>query len=206
MSRLKNRLAALVVIALPLACASQPPPKPAPVVDDVPPQATPYDASIAIKAVGTEGYNVADLTAVVRDAIARTSGLLAIDELTLKAVLAACEAPPCDDDTLTRYQHAELVVTSAVARIGDHDRASIVVTQGMREAARADAVAPDAPRALTRAAYEAGRLLRMRIERGDIELRGLQVRRERAESHIGPNRSGPHGAGETRGGSMAGSM
>ena len=117
-------------------------------------------APAAVRMVDAPGLNVEDLTARVREAVARTSGLEAVDELSVRRELAACTEAPCPDEVAVRFRDARYLVAATVSRVGPTFLASVRVQEGARELARANAEDPDARRAIAKAGFAAGALLR----------------------------------------------
>lgn len=127
-------------------------------------------APAAVRMVDAPGLNVEDLTARVRDALARTSGVDAVDELSVRRELAACTEAPCPDEVAVRFRDAQFVVASTVSRLGSTFLASVRVQQGAREVARANAEDADARKAVAKAGWAAGALLRrVLIDSGVVE-------------------------------------
>ena len=132
-----------------------------PTPGDEPAATTPLDAPpAAVRVVDAPGLNVEDLTARVRDALARTSGLVAVDELSVRRELQACTVAPCPDEQAVRFRDARYLVASSVSRLGATFLASVRVQEGARELARANAEDPDARRAIAKAGMAAGASLR----------------------------------------------
>ncbi|MBI1947049.1 MAG: hypothetical protein HYS27_15235 [Deltaproteobacteria bacterium] len=125
------------------------------------PSTTPLDAPpAAVRVVDAPGLNVEDLTARVRDALARDSGLEVVDELSVRRELAACTEAPCPDELAVRFRDARYLVASSVSRLGSTFLASVRVQDGPKEIARANAEDPDARVAAAKAGAAAGAQVR----------------------------------------------
>ena len=159
--------AACVVVALvagAAACATTADAGAAAEVVDAPPAASPIAAPpMAVRASDAPGYNIGDLTATLRDAVARTSGVVAVDELSVKNELASCVETPCPTEMQDRFKQADLVVTSAVSRVGDLFLARVEVHRGLQNLVRVNASGTDARRALEDAGWKAGASLREQL-------------------------------------------
>lgn len=117
-------------------------------------------APAAVRMVDAPGLNVEDLTARVREAVARTSGLEVVDELSVRRELAACTEAPCPEEVAVRYRDARYLVATTVSRVGATFLSSVRVQEGATELARANAEDPDARRAVAKAGWAVGAVLR----------------------------------------------
>jgi hypothetical protein len=144
------------------ACATTPAP-PAQSVH-APPAADPLARpALAVRISDAPGYNIGDLTATLRDAVARTSGVVAVDEISVKNELAACVEMPCATAMQDQFKDADLVVTSAVSRVGDVFLARVEVNKGIQSMVRVNATSNDARAALEDAGWQAGAALRKKL-------------------------------------------
>jgi hypothetical protein len=139
---------------------------------NLPPKAAAIDAPpAAVRTVDAPGLNVEDLTARLRDAMSITGGVIFVDELSVRAELAACTEAPCPEVVADKYRSATFVVSSSVSKVGAVFLASVRVQEGARELSRATAQASDARLALENAGYEAGTKLRAAlVSRGAAEI------------------------------------
>ena len=125
-----------------------------------PPAAALPGITVAISMPEAPGYNVEDLSARVRVAVQRGSGLVAVDAMSVQAELGACTVAPCPDALAIQYRDARYICASSLSRIGDVFIVSVRVQRGIQEVARANAEDKDARIAVMRAAYAAGQALR----------------------------------------------
>jgi hypothetical protein len=157
-------LVAIIAATLAVACATSKPsvdqadavaalPKPSAL--DAPPA--------AVSIPDAPGLNVEDLAARLRDAVASTSGVDVVDELSVRRELAACVEAPCPDVVAEKFRRAAFVVASSVSRLGDVYLATVRVQRGAEEIARTSAQASDARASLESAGREAGALLRKKL-------------------------------------------
>lgn len=114
----------------------------------------------AVRTPDAPGLNVEDLSARLRDAVQGSSGVLTVDELSVRAELAACVEAPCPEVVAARYRDAVFMVGSSVSRVGDVFLATVRVQRGAREIARATAQDADPRRSLEAAGRDAGASLR----------------------------------------------
>ena len=158
--------AALAVFAVASACATT---TAAPAAAaDAPPAAPPLSSSpVAVRAADAPGYNIGDLTATLRDAVARTSGIVAVDELSVKNELAACVETPCATEQQDLFKQATMVVSSSVSRVGDTFLARVEVSRGVQTLVRVNATGRDARRTLEDAGWRAGAMLREQLVAGE---------------------------------------
>ena len=161
-----------MVFLLMSACASSLPPRSGPPRSEPPPVATeetferarPLEAPpAAVSIIDAPGLNVEDLTAHVRDAIAFTSGLDVVDQLSVRAELAACTEAPCPDRVAKRYEAAAFIVAGSVSRVGSTFLATVHIQRGTQEVLRVSARGTDALQVAERAGHEAGVRLREQI-------------------------------------------
>lgn len=114
----------------------------------------------AVRTPDAPGLNVEDLSARLRDALQASSGVLTVDELSVRAELAACVEAPCPDVVAARYRDAVFMVGSSVSRVGHVFLATVRVQRGAREIARATAQDADPRKSLEAAGHDAGASLR----------------------------------------------
>lgn len=129
-----------------------------------PPAAKKIDAApAAVRPPDAPGLNVEDLSARLRDAMTLTSGVDVVDDLSVRAELAACEEAPCPDVVAQKYRDAEYVVASSVSRVGDVFLTTVRVQKGSEELVRATAQSQDARASVEAAGHEAGARLRAKL-------------------------------------------
>lgn len=113
----------------------------------------------AVHVPDAPGLNVEDLSARLRDAFQIASGVETVDELSVRAELAACTEAPCPEVVADRFRNASFIVASSVSRVGSVFLATVRVQRGAQELARAGAQDKNAAAALEAAAREAGHVL-----------------------------------------------
>jgi hypothetical protein len=161
-----SRIVALAAVACNLACATST--KSGDVAVEsaakMPPAATKLAAPpAAVHSPDAPGLNVEDLSARLRIAVARTSGVPVVDELSVKRELAACTEAPCPDALASQYRDAGFVVGSSVSKVGSVFLTTVRIERGAVEMVRTTAQAGDARVSIETAGLEAGAELRKKL-------------------------------------------
>jgi len=160
---------AVVCVILPTlllgACAhdttsTAPPPPPTPAGPASPLPGAPV---VALQKVDAPGFSVEDLTARVRDGLVWGSGVVVVDELSVRAELAACVEMPCVEVQQDRFRSATLSATVSLSRVGASVLGALRISRGLKEIARVNAQGTDAGDVATRLGREAGAALRQAL-------------------------------------------
>ncbi len=124
--------------------------------------APPLDGApiVALTGVDAPGYNVSDLTARLRDAMVHTSGVVIVDDLSVRAEVAACVEMPCKDTQQEAFKNASLVASATLSRVGSVLIGSVRVQAGLKELVRVNAQGADAGAVVQQLGFEAGTQLR----------------------------------------------
>lgn len=115
---------------------------------------------VALTSVDAPGYNVNDLTARLRDAIAHTSGVDVVDDLSVRAEVAACVEMPCKDTQQELFKNASLVASATLSRVGGVLIGSLRIQGGLKELVRVNAQGTDAGAVVQQLGYQGGEKLR----------------------------------------------
>jgi hypothetical protein len=160
---LASVLSALMLAPACVSSKSTPPPfdgRAAGQVPATPPWALALAAPpMALQLVDAPGYNVTDLTAVLRDALSQTSGVVVVDQASLSKELQGCAEPPCSGSggtVVDSYRNAGFMGHGTLTRLGARFLAVVTIHESMREVARAQSEHENARVALTTAGYAAG--------------------------------------------------
>lgn len=116
----------------------------------------PGAAPVIITVVDAPGYNVEDLTAHVRDAFARTSGVPVVDQFAVKAELAACTEAPCVTTQRDRFTTANTMVSTTISKVGRSVLGTVRVQRGLEELLRFNTQGSDAARVVDELGEKAG--------------------------------------------------
>jgi hypothetical protein len=145
------------------ACAHDTPPAGAAPTPAAPagPAAPLMDAPVlALQKVDAPGFSIEDLTARVRDGLVWGSGVVVVDELSVRAELAACVEMPCAEVQQDRFRRATLTATASLSRVGPAVLGALRISRGLKEVARVNAQGSDAGDVATRLGREGGAALR----------------------------------------------
>jgi hypothetical protein len=156
-------IASLVIVASGLAaCAHDSPPSPStPAAGPAAP--LPDGPTVALQHVDAPGFNVGDLTARVRDGLVWGSGVVVVDQLAVRAEIAACVEMPCPEVQQERFKQASLVANASLAMVGSQVLGTLRISRGLKEVARVNAQGSDAAAIATRLGREGGAALRAAI-------------------------------------------
>ncbi len=127
-----------------------------------PARAAPLEGApvMAVQSLDAPGYNVNDLTARLRDALIHTSGVVVVDELSVRAEIAACVEMPCKDVESERFKAATLIANATLSRVGTTLLGSVRIQAGLKELVRVNAQGTDAGAVIQQLGFEAGQKLR----------------------------------------------
>lgn len=127
-----------------------------------PEKAAPLEGApiVALTSVDAPGYNVSDLTARLRDAMVHTSGVVIVDDLSVRAEVAACVEMPCKDTQQEAFKNASLVASATLSRVGATLIGSVRVQAGLKELVRVNGSGADAGAVVQQLGFEAGSQLR----------------------------------------------
>jgi hypothetical protein len=95
--------------------------------------------------------------------VEQSSGAPCVDELAVRAELAACMEAPCPDAIARQYRDASVLVDSSVSLVGESMLATVRIQRGVDELVRATSANKDARVALEDAGTKAGKALRDRL-------------------------------------------
>ena len=115
---------------------------------------------VAVRAVDAPGFNVTELTAHLREAFERTSGVPVVDEFSVQAELAACVQMPCATTQQDLFKASTMTVATTVSKIGGGFIGAVRVQQGLQEIVRINAQGTDAGRVVDELGHRAGAALR----------------------------------------------
>lgn len=140
------------------------------VVTDVAASAPPQAATLppgfpilALTAIDAPGFNVSDLTARLRDAMVHTSGAVIVDDVSVRAEIAACVEMPCKETEQARFREASLVGSATLSRVGQTLIGSVRVQSGLKELVRVNGQGVDAGAVVQQMGFDAGAMLRAAI-------------------------------------------
>lgn len=154
-------LAPFVIAASGLAaCAHDSPAPTSPTVQEAPAPPLVDGPTLALQRVDAPGFNVADLTARVRDGLAHSSGVVVVDQLAVRDELAACVEMPCPEVEQERFVQATLTANASLSKVGTQILGTLRVTRGRKEVARVNAQGRDAAAVATQLGREGGAALR----------------------------------------------
>lgn len=114
---------------------------------------------LALQNIDAPGFNVDDLTARLRDAVAHTSGVTVVDEVSVRREIAACVEMPCKDTEQERFKQATLVANGTLSKVGTTLIGSVRVQAGLKELVRVNAQGSDAGAVVQQLGFEAGQKL-----------------------------------------------
>ncbi len=117
-------------------------------------------APVLIASVDAPGFNVEDLTARLRDAFARTSGVPVVDPFSVQAEIGACETAPCSTTQQDRFKAATTIVGTTVSKVGASVIGAVRIQQGLREVVRINATGDDVAAVVEDLGRRAGAALR----------------------------------------------
>jgi hypothetical protein len=162
---LKNSIL-VVLLALAIVvvgCAHDTPSLPAPT--GPPPAARPLvdGPIVAMRGIDAPGYSLEDLTARLREAFVHTSGVVVVDEPSVRAELAACVEMPCADTQQVRFRDATIVVSTTLSKVGPTVLGSLRVSKGLKEIARINVQGNDAAVVVTSLGHQGGAALRTEL-------------------------------------------
>lgn len=118
---------------------------------------------MALQKVDAPGFSVEDLTARVRDGLVWGSGVVVVDELSVRAELAACVEMPCPEVQQDRFRAATVSATASLSRVGPSVLGALRISRGLKEIARVNAQGSDAGDVATRLGREGGAALRQAL-------------------------------------------
>jgi hypothetical protein len=118
---------------------------------------------LALQRVDAPGFSVEDLTARVRDGLVWGSGVVVVDELSVRAELAACVEMPCPEVQQDRFRSATLAATASLSRVGPSVLGALRISRGLKEVARVNVQGTDAGDVATRLGREGGAALRQAL-------------------------------------------
>lgn len=115
---------------------------------------------VAVRALDAPGLEVEVLTARLRDAFLRTSGAAVVDEVSVRAEIAACVVAPCPDALQERFKASRYVMTASLSRVGSAFLGSAVVLAGTAELGRVSAQGAAAARVVDELGWRLGERFR----------------------------------------------
>jgi hypothetical protein len=118
---------------------------------------------LALQKVDAPGFSVEDLTARVREGLVWGSGVVVVDELAVRAELAACVEMPCPEVQQERFRQATVSATASLSRVGSSVLGALRISRGLKEIARVNAQGSDAGDVATRLGREGGAALRQAL-------------------------------------------
>jgi hypothetical protein len=127
-----------------------------------PPEATSLAGAepVALRTVDAPGQAVDILTARLRDAFARTSGVPVVDQVSVRAEIAACVVAPCAEELQGRFRAARSLVSASISRVGSTVLGTAVLLVGADELARVNVQGADAGVVVDELGWQLGARLR----------------------------------------------
>lgn len=147
------------------ACAHDTSATSPPTAVDAPAPLMPDGPTLALQRVDAPGMAIDDLTARVRDGLVYGSGVVVVDEMSVRAELAACVEMPCAEVQQERFKTSTLTANASLAKVGTAILGTLRITRGLKEVARVSAQGADVQDVATRLGREGGAALRAAILR-----------------------------------------